>query len=120
MRDELTPPDGSRSQRRKWEPVFYISSAGIAVVVIAFGVFLFNRIESKCETINTKMETRCDAIDTKMDAARSARNAQVAAIERDVVRLQDQYANVIAVLAEIKGDIHTILEELKDNNRRKP
>lgn len=119
MSDDDTPPGGSRSQRRKWDSGVYVPVAGLGAILLAFAGFLFNRIETKCEALDTKMEARCDAIETKMEAARAARNAQVQAIERDVVRLQDQYANVIAVLAEIKGDIHTILEELKDNNRRK-
>lgn len=109
MRDELTPPDGSRSQRRKWEPGVYIPFAGIGVVVIAFASFLFSRIEAVREDITTKME-----------AGRTARNAQVSAIERDVVRLQDQQANTAAVLAEIKGDVHTIIDKLDEINRRKP
>lgn len=106
--DDLTPV-GSRSHRRKWDSGVYVPVASLGALVLAFAVFLFNRIDSIRDDITTKME-----------AARAARNVQVSSIERDVVRLQDQQANTAAVLAEIKGDVHTIIDKLDEINRRKP
>lgn len=128
MADDLTPGEGNpvkRSRRLGMAEGVAVPFAGICVLFIAFAVFLFERIEAKTsETLMAVKEAasiaaaRSLAIETSMSSARNERNAQVSAIQQDVVRLQDGQANTSIVMSEIKADVREILAKLDHLERR--
>lgn len=131
MSDE-TPPDGAPvSRRARIYQGTLVPFGGIALLVIGFAVFLFQRIEAnkadedaKIAAAKAELTARIDAVKAevtaRMDAGKAERNAQVTAIERDVVRLQDHDATTSAAVAEIKADLKDIIITLNRIDRKQP
>lgn len=128
--DDITPEAGAPvSRRSRVYQGTLVPFGAIAVLVLSFAAFLFQRIEgfkadanAKIDAAKAELTVRIDAVEAKltarMDAGKAERNAQVSAIERDVVRLQDQGATTVAVVLEIKTDLKEIKTLLNHMDRK--